>query len=214
MKEYPLIFSSESVQSIRDGRKSQTRRVLAIKDLQQWNWEARPHPSSGRLVYADLGGQVGWWDAALADEVEEFISRKGRPPRSPFRPLVPGREPPPGSRLWVRERFQVLDGAVTYAADGGDGPWRSPIYMPRWASRITLEVVREWAEELLSISSASLIAEGFAGRGDLIPGPIPLIADFIRDWDTLNAKRGYPWSSNPWVKVIEFRDRGRGMEAG
>lgn len=88
------------------------------------------------------------------------------------------------------------------------GKWRPSIHMPRWASRITLEITGVRAERLQAITEEDAIAEGV----DAVSiAAVPRQAawsrrqDFSRLWDSMNAKRGFPWASNPWVWVIEFK---------
>jgi len=76
------------------------------------------------------------------------------------------------------------------------------IFMPRWASRIALEIVSVRVEKVQNIKKEDAVSEGF---------PYPLgktgadpISWFARLWNSLNAKRGYSWALNPWVWVIEF----------
>jgi hypothetical protein len=167
------------VRAILDGRKTQTRRVV------------RPQPG-GRLF---RGMDSRWYRSALADE--------RNPIRCPYGV--------PGDRLWVREAWRVFGGreyeyqqdreAVIYRegaelVDSVQGPWRSPIHMPRWASRLTLEIVSVRVERVQEISREDEIAEGT---------PDGMFFDCL--WDSINAKRA-PWSSNPWVWVIEFRKAG------
>jgi hypothetical protein len=128
----------------------------------------------------------------------------------------------PGDRLWVRESFTVNnDGAVCYRATHPlpkDRQWVPSIFMPRRASRITLEVVRVRVERLQAITEADAVQEGVAftepppgaGSGqseyDAPWGPID---QFIYLWDLLNAKRGFGWDKNPWVWAIEFKGQVR-----
>lgn len=79
--------------------------------------------------------------------------------------------------------------------------WRSSMFMPRWASRLALEIVDVRAEPLQDISEADAIAEGPPDIKNIWSHRIM----FERLWDRFNAKRGFPWESNPWVWVIEFR---------
>ncbi len=72
--------------------------------------------------------------------------------------------------------------------------------MPRWASRITLEITGVRVESLWDISMSDVAAEGI-----LIADPQGAAHEFIDLWDRINLKRGYPWDSNPQVWVIEFR---------
>ncbi len=129
----------------------------------------------------------------------------------------------PGNRLWVRETWTPIpeakpsgyftdpkwkDRVAFYAADN-DRPmwagdkWRPSIFMPRAASRITLEVVSIRVERVQSISEADAEAEGV----DYIPSaPAALThrTSFARLWDKINGKRA-PWESNPWVWCITFK---------
>lgn len=142
----------------------------------------------------------------------------------------------PGDRLWVRETWHPcgrmgLDVMVEYRADGaeverrwpGEGDidkaialskWRPSIYLPRWASRITLEIVDVRVERLHVIDEDDARREGVdngPGRGGrLYPssraarGALGHRAVFAELWDKLNANRA-SWASNPWVYRIEFR---------
>ena len=83
------------------------------------------------------------------------------------------------------------------------------MYMPRWASRITLEIKRISVERVQDITWEDCKAEGTpsytAARGALADDPPDARWKYIETWDELNAKRGYAWDTNPWVWVIEFR---------
>ena len=137
---------------------------------------------------------------------------------------IPGEAQPVGSgwsrgdRLWVREVFAYgwpVEGnhqlpecnqehAITYRADGnrpfGGGRWHSPIHMPRWASRLTLIVTDVRVQRLGDLTDEDAIAEGI----DVTCGLTPSVTYAIL-WDKINAKRGYPWKSNPWIVALTFR---------
>jgi hypothetical protein len=80
--------------------------------------------------------------------------------------------------------------------------------MPRWASRITLEVTGVRVERVQDISHDDALAEGIDTRGIGTSWEVReqhARIPFARLWDTINAKRGHAWESNPWVWVVEFR---------
>ena len=136
-----------------------------------------------------------------------------------------------GDRLWVRETWRIGSwdnerGELTieYRAGGmqhslcitdevldkywlpnnpPEEKWRPSIFMPRWASRILLEITDIRAERLQEITPTDCIAEGIetSGRGEYGKW----LTSFKELWDSLNAKRGYGWEVNPWVWIISFR---------
>lgn len=89
------------------------------------------------------------------------------------------------------------------AADLDRERWRPSIHMPRWASRLTLEITEVRVERLQEISEADAIAEGMEYEWHGVP--VGAVESYERLWDSLNAKRGYLWESNPWVFAITFR---------
>jgi hypothetical protein len=125
-----------------------------------------------------------------------------------------------GDRLWVRETWATIPdeddcsiaeitamnecgpASLFYAADPpnhGAGKWRPSIHMPRWASRLTLEIIEVRVQRLQEISEADIIQEG-------CPRAILYGTGWYRDlWNDLNAKRGFPWSANPWVWALTFK---------
>jgi hypothetical protein len=75
--------------------------------------------------------------------------------------------------------------------------------MPRWASRLTLEIIRVRVQRVQEIGLEDVQCEGviFTPQSSLKQ----VRMQFAHLWDSLNAKRGYPWESNPWVWVITFK---------
>lgn len=95
-----------------------------------------------------------------------------------------------------------------YRWDNGKSPcrWRPPRYMPRWASRISLQIINVRLEKLQHITEKDAMAEGVTPNYDIMPGAgLPHIVGFSYLWDSINEKRGYGWLVNPWVWVIEFK---------
>lgn len=89
------------------------------------------------------------------------------------------------------------------AVDGraADRRWRPSIHMPRWASRLTLQVTDIRVERLQDISPKDARAEGISLRH----GVEVLLRDFRALWDSINEARGYGWDANPWVWVVSFQ---------
>jgi hypothetical protein len=179
-KERPILFSAPMVRAILAGRKTQTRRVVHERLYVETFESGRP------LVRIEQSDQL-------------FGESATRWARCPYGA--------PGSRLWVRERWACLDPAsrtpVIYATDRGpkDYRWRPSIHMPRWASRITLEVTNVRVERLQSITEEDARAEGVEVPASSGNGARDW---FAAAWDDLNECRGYPWASSPWVWVISF----------
>lgn len=125
----------------------------------------------------------------------------------------------PGDRLWVREAFSIYDhpeGPVCfYKADHPQDEylkWRPSIHMPRWVSKILLEITDIRVERLKDISEEDAKAEGVViGVEEFkVTGtdrPYKLAYSLL--WDLINAKRGFGWDVNPWVWVIEFKRVGK-----
>lgn len=201
MKERPILFSGEMVKAILEGCKVQTRRVVKMtKDepLTDVCWGYTAFTPENHISFRGLhaNGTYG----------ESFV-------RCPYGKV--------GDRLWVREAFwpayrrtETNNGCV-YRADYqapakiGLNPqlfhsarWTPSIHMPRWASRITLEVTGVRVERLIGISAWDAVAEGMEARCD--PDQRGAVEQFEQLWEKINGKK-HPWKSNPWVWVIEFR---------
>lgn len=184
-------MSAESVRAILEGRKTQTRRVVkqdAITKAGILGLMAGTGPAFGSCPYGE-----------------------------------------PCDRLWVKETLvRALHDTygVAYAedhscaGDKGIAPWQwkgttlSALFMPRWASRITLEISEVRVERVQEISAEDVAAEGVVlpslepDRGTTwYEGKVDDLARrrFALLWDSINAKRGYAWETNPWVWAVTFR---------
>lgn len=220
MPEKPILFSGPMVRAILAGTKTQTRRIV------------KPQPK-GRLSPWDMASEPG--DVYIDGSVPvRCVESRGRNKRDAgelsLRP-VPCPYGVPGDRLWVREAWRQNDApsdCVHYMADEDEcsgGPWRPSIHMPRWASRITLEVTEVRVQRLQEISEEDAKAEGVnavcPGCGQTLAQddeteahwicedgndgvPFEHRVGFERLWGLINGKRA-PWSSNPWVWAITFR---------
>lgn len=210
MNEKPILFNSEMVRAILDGRKTQTRRVVKLPQNADLSWIASINQDGA-------GDWVAWGPKPVTDEFSRKMYPNGGGIKCPY-----GR---PGDLLWVRETFCVVDDSrfnglrwVDYKAtpkyeesdpagwdNAPDDPealkWKPSIHMPRWASRITLRVTGVYVERLWQMSVSKMEAEGVMEVDDDNKHPL---TPFITLWDSINARRGYPWESNPWVWVVEF----------
>ena len=184
--EKPILFSGEMVRAILEGRKTETR---------------RPVKRGIEIGTALRGSQI----------VFNAHDAKGFLVQCPY-----GRQ---GDRLWVKETWgyrstlsiSLCEGECSHRhlayrfsePDAMVWHWTPPLYMPRWASRITLEITGVKVERVQDTSHRDALAEGVSydvSKSDGSP-----LARFQTLWDSINAKRGYGWQDNPWVWVIAFR---------
>lgn len=118
-------------------------------------------------------------------------------------------------RLWVRETWAPSPpyrSVVLYRASYDGNPewvkWKSPLHMPRWATRLTLEIVHLRVERVQEISGNDAREEGvaFLSHDETTPrSSDERVQQFCVLWDSINAKRGFGWAQNPWVWVIGFK---------
>jgi len=227
VKERPILFSGAMVRALLDGSKTQTRRALKVRcqeigeraDGSRWPWSEHPDTAADHW-HACPYGQPG-------DRLWVRETFQG--------PLFDG-----DRESEYRADPEVFNSPefCQYAADGGAAPefmtmddewvcrWRPSIHMPRWASRILLEVVSVRVERLQDISEVDAIAEGMAHvrsqawdrehfpawrclfeeavtAGTKPPiGPSPAQA-YEKLWDSINGAGS--WDANPWVWVVEFK---------
>ena len=208
MKEHPILFSGEMVRAILDGRKTMTRRVIRIANTIHSEETSINHNSEITDVVINQGDlwNLGLTWTCVGIQEHDCVTIK-----CPY-----GQ---PGDRLWVRETwchetdFGTATGKALYRSDGDKREkehgacWRPSIHMPRWASRIALEVMAVRVERLQEITEADAKAEGSdaaQGCGEAVEGST-YTTGFNMLWDSINAKRGYGWAVDPWVWVIEFR---------
>ena len=213
-KERGIVFTAESVRAILAGTKTQSRLVIQPQPLE---------------VTGDARGWMGCYEASALLNRAPFWGKL----RCPY-----GK---PGDALWVRETYARrtdvdpktnLEKAVQYLrykADGGDledewhdyGRWRSPRFMPKWASRLRLVLTDVGVERVNDISEADAIAEGI--REDVLPANedhpqcicyvsqpddnhayVTAREAFAASWDSINQRRGYPFDSGAWVWVLKY----------
>ena len=247
MKERPILFSDAMVRAILAGTKTQTRRVVretsrgSLAILTKWSLD----PMCGAITVSNQGAVgVEWGNGtaapllfspygALGDRLwvrETFALSQSDPEDVELSAREPGGWDPPVYRAddsggeWTR-----WDGHRHVATKP---PWRPSIHMPRWASRLMLEVTSVRIERLRSIGGADALAEGITipvtpdGRRLIAltdPGvraglPAdwrlgrPLTDDeyfralYAGLWDSINGARpGCSWADDPWVWVVSFK---------
>lgn len=230
MADRPILFSGAMVRALLDGSKTQTRRVV------------KPQPPTGLdrsafVIESTDRRQTGsfcWSDAFP-------LSTKTHHARCPFGV--------PGDRLWVRETMKLSDAGWYYAADGAVPPYDGKtahvaswwaelkrgntcvsIHMPRWASRITLEVTSVRVARLQAISEEDANAEGVEAEsadqtilyrdyrapaawfqcwredsdvGEYVDMEQIARASYRTLWESINGPGS--WLTNPWVWVVEFK---------
>jgi hypothetical protein len=192
MKERPILFTGAMVRALLDGSKTQTRRAVKIKPPLC----NPPYYATGNVL-TDLPRQPGAF--------MEFRYERQAADGASF--LIDCPYGQPGDRLWVRETFCPMGdtqspSSAWYRADREYpqvSKWKPSIFMPRWASRVTLEIVSVRVERLQDISSTDAEQEGvkcnMSAKG---------FVDRYRDlWERINGAGS--WDVNPWVWVVEFR---------
>lgn len=188
-RELPIIFSGPMVQALLDGRKTMTRRPI------------KPQPDEDGICKNLVDGLL--------------YDTSGRIYKLPWQI---------GDHLWVKEAFAYcpLDFKDTkgyiYKADGKyndyvcPGEWHNSMFMPRWATRITLEITDIKVERVQDISEEDARKEGC----DFDDGEPPdgygeedrptAKQNFMFLWDSIYHKKpAFDWPANPWVWVIEFK---------
>lgn len=204
MKERPIIFSSPMVRAILEGRKTQTRRIITPRiyptaiyegfiDGQHQFYESRgglvyrrncPYGVPGdRLYIRETFGYVWpeWCDNGLVEE-----NGIARPITDEECDVV----------------YRATDPDYVWANDEGEECtlWKPSIFMPKRLARIWPKVISVRPERLQEISEKDAYAEG-CPLEPTAPHPIAWFRDL---WDSLNAKRGHPWSANDWGWTVEF----------
>jgi hypothetical protein len=220
VKERPILFSGPMVRALLDGSKTQTRRIvkgMALDWLQPGMFTPEYVASSSNLLSPfGFAGDRLWVRETWAIECLGRIGTPGGYDCSyelRYRADGAAREfdCPPGTD----------DSAYLRAYDRMRGDWWPSIHMPRWASRITLEVAHVSVERLQDISYEDALAEGvsdfaatFADEEKNAIGETPEQTarrlewpqrQYRSLWDGLNAARGYGWNANPWVWVVDFK---------
>jgi hypothetical protein len=214
---HPILFSEAMVVALADGRKSQTRRLLKGMPPAPNPWARNPGDQKHEAPYFDAirpGGDkteknpLGMTDQWCWWQIDDRMCA----------PIILCPYGKPGDRLWVREAWALVPASAyrcsiddhgapiphrvspcgqwwaVYRAGwerSAPGRWRPSIHMPRWASRVTLEVTAIRVQRLQDITDEDAIAEGFTSA-----------MAFSAYWVMLHGAGA--WNENPWVWVVDF----------
>ena len=223
MAEKPILFNTEMVKAILDGRTTQTRRLI------------KPQPQS-RLAYCYAGTDSGTWGYPTAT-AHEFWGADFELPRGMSESEKQHRWKPPCEAddiLWVRETWNGLklgprgkkETTYWYRADedennlNPDDWWRPSIHMPREAARLFLQVTTVRMQRLQEITSGEAVAEGIKSKLRSPSEAADALIAFEEVWNRTLKPADLPrygWSANPWVWVIGFvriKNDAHGAEGG
>lgn len=195
----PILFSTEMVQAILGGRKTQTRRIVKLQPKADLNkYSLRKIEDEKHKIYFAM---------CLKDGIDDL------PYHGFFYPKYQI-----GDILWVLEIFfpfgdDFIHKANSLASDL-DVKWKPSLFMPKEACRIFLKVTNMRCERLQDISESDSIAEGvdinyptvfkdYLAKNHSISGFDTAKESFQTLWDSINLKKA-PWKSNPWVWVYDF----------
>lgn len=218
----PILFNTDMVKAILEGRKTCTRRV--IKDVSELEFIGISSTDGDIFDHAAFG--YGNFNDIVNAKIVKSI-------KAPYLP---------GDILWVRETWTKLykvdangftqwdKEKIYYAADGDpdielvdeDGflkedrriKWKPSIHMPKSLARIFLEVTCVRAERLQNITTEQILKEGVVQRFPKVNDrftPDILRGGFIELWNSTikrYERHKYGWKANPWVWVIEFKRLG------
>ena len=228
MKDRPILYSAPMVCATLDGSKTQTRRVFKLPLGHIWDelqggvskgnveidkWPGTWHVSEFQCPYGQPGDRLWGRETfyAFGRWETRFSAKKGRDEWT-FIDLT--RECGKDYRYAATDPSPV---PMRGKRNGGVVPgwWKRPaIFMPRWASRITLEITGVRVERLQDISEADAIAEGCTKNhnGYYLGGPhkvsglkqmAPAVSAYRALWGSINGPTS--WDANPWVWVVEFK---------
>lgn len=201
MGDRPILFSGVMVRALLDGRKTQTRRVLAHGST------GEPPSQSPRFAVGDrLWVREAWRCNGWATDLATIFYRASE-----------------------SDGYSAMSEQYAVAAKQPlrvTGTWRPGIHLPRWASRITLTVTEVRVQRLQDLSEEDAAAEGCiklkaTGRaveyrgGQYLGACWPSCRAWYRElWNSLNEDRGFGWDTNPFVATVSFSVARRNIDAG
>jgi hypothetical protein len=251
MKERPILFSGPMVRAILDNRKTMTRRVVKVAYTYDYT-APRGEKQKSTGVNGYIGHHIN--HPRLQDGLAVVDQDGDRLSESEFMEFCPYGQPGDrlwvretcyilgtwvedgknrsGRKRWrfrasdqKRVRYQDAPPTLLLSKGGGFGWVKRPsIHMPRWASRILLEVTEVRVERVQDISEADAMHEGIVECDIPATGDYPDMVGYMvgpddgrelfdvspkdsfrKLWDSINEARGYGRDANPWVWVVSFK---------
>lgn len=235
MKERPILFSAPMVNAILSGKKTQTRRVVKPQPVRflPHSTPMDSKPEDRWVIHHPMGWR--WRDSFASDEAGGVAAILSVADHCPYGVAGDQLIVKEAAWMWCqrvtngktksdRQKWLYVpmrEAPVIYVADhplqpltsiaspetGAHWGWRKKIgrFLPKWASRITLEVTSIRVERLQDISEEDAIAEGV---DTTVPhlDRVPAIAEYNRLWNSINGERpGCSWDDSPWLWVISFK---------
>ncbi len=196
MTEHPILFNTDMVKAVLDGRKAMTRRIAKLPE--KWHrgfraFENNPNGAEEFVIHGDCGTKTTY---------------------CPYGTV--------GDLLWVREKIYTIeeealyysaDNSVIYPETEAERVWIwqrkinttiSSRYMPKWAARIWLKITDIKVEKVRDISLDDCNAEGTSKTKHIDKWNAR--HHFAKLWNSINDKRGYGWDVNPFCWVISFKE--------
>lgn len=197
MRERPIIFNARDVRAILDGKKTQTRAATIC------------YP--GDRLWVREAWRIGAWDEDNRAFAIDYIDGPDRK----WRTDPTDKDGSQFNNIWLQCYDELAAKGIHHDADGnyhwvpGASPlrWRSQVAMPRWASRILLEITEVRVQQLQDMDEGDAIAEGWHHG---VWGDLPHVGNggpfdwFASVWDS-TAKDGARWKDNPWVWAVSFK---------
>lgn len=226
----PILFNSEMVRAVLSGRKTQTRRAIKLANAGYCDpkegtyqdeygetrsmFELCPYGQVGDRLWVRETWRPHCWDSDFFEMLIEYAADGQISEWIATSDLWCDENR--CEDVWIKLSNDLTARNVPVDADGNFEkvevnplPWRPSIFLPRAASRITLEITNVRIERVQSIKPSDAIAEGITfeqhggGLGDACD-EIRMLHAFESLWDKINSRRGYGWELNPWAWVVEF----------
>ena len=212
IKERPILFSASMVRAILEGRKTVTRRAVKFPLIDRAvgcelsGNEIGPEEIRNNCPYG-VPGQRLWVRETFTIESNRWADDSYSPPHKDGRPTRRYEDD-----KWDQPHYKATDVEPELWYDDRDSPgcrWKPSIHMPRWASRILLEITDVRVERLQDISRADIRAEGLQCPPEMASDDAsPNYRDWFPTawqelWESINGAGS--WTANPWVWCVSFK---------